>query len=117
MGYIHFPAVVCTSSPTMAEAYCLALTTLPPLRCCEDPLNNPCTLMSRLSRIQPRPARIVGAQAIEHHSAQPTFQAPYRCCARVTFGASALVVVPAGTIETQLDHGDAVDGGIDLPVA
>jgi len=38
---MHFLAVVCTSSPTMAEAYCLALTTLPPLRCCEDSLNNP----------------------------------------------------------------------------
>ena len=62
-------------------------------------------------------ARIVGAQAVEHHSAQPTFQAPHRFCARVAFGASALVVVPAGTIEAQLDYGDAVDGGIDLPIA
>ena len=33
--------------------------------------------------------------------------APIRC----------LPSIPAGTISTQLDHGNAVDGGIDLPVA
>ena len=60
---------------------------------------------------------VVSAQMVEHHSAQPTLQAPHRFRARVAFGSSALVVVPAGTIEAQLDYGDAVDGGIDLSIA
>jgi hypothetical protein len=40
--------------------------------------------MDSLNRARPRSARIVGAQAIEHHSAKPTFQASQSCCARVT---------------------------------